>query len=131
MPTAADDTLLPFSLPSICQKKVTAAFDGGRISSDGGVLLLAGADRRLGLIDTMAALIPDHRDPGLITHTMADILRARVSPLPAVIPMPMIWTICARIRPSSWPAAGCQRAVKTWPRNRRCRAGRMLLTGAR
>jgi hypothetical protein len=78
MPTAADDTLLPFSLPSICQKKVTAAFDGGRISSDGGVLLLAGADRRLGLIDTMAALIPDHRDPGLITHTMADILRARV-----------------------------------------------------
>ena len=37
MPTAADDTLLPFSLPSICQKKVTAAFDGGRISSDGGV----------------------------------------------------------------------------------------------
>jgi hypothetical protein len=40
MPTAADDTLLPFSLPSICQKKVTAAFDGGRISSDGGVLLL-------------------------------------------------------------------------------------------
>src|SRR6202046_5157792 len=78
MPTTDDDTLLPFSLPSICQKKVTAAFDGGRISSDGGVLLLAGADRRLGLIETMAALIPDHRDPGLITHTMADILRAGV-----------------------------------------------------
>ena len=47
MPAAADDTLLPFHLPSICQKKVTAAFDGGRISSDGGVLLLAGAARRL------------------------------------------------------------------------------------
>jgi hypothetical protein len=78
MPTAADDTLLPFSLPSICQKKVTAAFDGGRISSDGGVLLLAGADKRLGLIDTLAAIIPDHRDPTLITHTMADILRARI-----------------------------------------------------
>ena len=44
MPATDDDTLLPFSLPSICQKKVTAAFDGGRISSDGGVLLLAGAD---------------------------------------------------------------------------------------
>ena len=37
MPATDDDTLLPFSLPSICQKKVTAAFDGGRISSDGGV----------------------------------------------------------------------------------------------
>jgi len=78
MPTADDDTLLPFSLPSICQKKVTAAFDGGRISSDGGVLLLAGADRRLGLIDTLAAIIPDHRVPAQITHTMSDILRARV-----------------------------------------------------
>ena len=77
-PTDADDSLLPFSLPSICRKKVTAAFDGGQISSDGGVLLLAGADKRLGLIDTLAALIPDHRDPALITHTMADILRARV-----------------------------------------------------
>ena len=78
MPANDDDTLLPFSLPSICQKKVTAAFDGGLISSDGGVLLLAGADKRLGLIDTLAAIIPDHRDPDLITHTMADILRARV-----------------------------------------------------
>ena len=73
-----DDTLLPFSLPSICKKKVTAAFDGGLISSDGGVLLLAGADRGLGLIDALAAIIPDHRDPALITHSMADILRARV-----------------------------------------------------
>jgi hypothetical protein len=43
MPTATDDTLFPFSLPSICKKKVSAAFDGGQISSDGGVLLLAGA----------------------------------------------------------------------------------------
>jgi hypothetical protein len=78
MPATDDDRLLPFSLPSICQKKVTAAFDGGRISSDGGVLLLAGADRRLCLIDTLAAIIPDHRDPAQVTHTMADILRARV-----------------------------------------------------
>ncbi|MEA2769972.1 MAG: hypothetical protein QOD93_2934, partial [Acetobacteraceae bacterium] len=78
MPTDDDDTLLPFSLPSICQKKITAAFNGGQISSDGGVLLLAGADRRLGLIDTLAAIIPDHRHQGLITHTMSDILRARV-----------------------------------------------------
>jgi hypothetical protein len=78
MPTVADDTLLPFSLPSICQKRVTAAFDGGHISSDGGVVLLAGADKRLGLIDTLAAIIPDHRNPAQITHAMADILRARV-----------------------------------------------------
>jgi len=78
MPTDAEDRLLPFDLPSIGKKKVTAAFDGGQVSSDGGALLLAGADKRLGLIDRLAGVIPDHRDPALITHTMADILRARV-----------------------------------------------------
>jgi hypothetical protein len=78
MPATDNDTLLPFSLPTLCRKKITAAFDGGLISSDGGVLLLAAADKKLGLIDTLAAIMPDHRDPDLITHTMADILRARV-----------------------------------------------------
>jgi hypothetical protein len=73
-----EDTLLPFNLPSLCKKRGTAAFDGGLISSDGGVLLLGGADQRLGLIDTLAALMPDHRDPAQITHLMADILRARI-----------------------------------------------------
>jgi Transposase DDE domain group 1 len=78
MPAADDDTLLPFSLPNICKKKVTAAFDGGQVSSDGGVFILAAADKRLGLIDTLAGLIPDARDPAQITHSMADILRERV-----------------------------------------------------
>src|SRR5450432_1684509 len=78
MPAANDDTLLPFSLPNICKKRVTAAFDGGQISSDGGVILLAAADKRLGLIDALAQLIPDHRNTALITHPMADILRERV-----------------------------------------------------
>jgi hypothetical protein len=44
MPATDDDTPLPFSLPTLCKKKITAACDGGQISSDGGVLLLAGAD---------------------------------------------------------------------------------------
>ena len=78
MPATDDDTLLPFSLPPLCRKKVSAAFDGGTISSDGGVFLLAGADKRLGLIDRLASHIPDSRDPGLISHSIADILRERV-----------------------------------------------------
>ena len=48
------DTLLPFSLPNIRKNKVTAAFDGGQVSSDGRVFLLAGADKHLGLIGTLA-----------------------------------------------------------------------------
>jgi Transposase DDE domain group 1 len=78
MPAIDDDTLLPFSLPNICKKKVTAAFDGGQVSSDGGVFILAAADKRLGLIDTLAGLIPDARDPAQIIHSMADILRERI-----------------------------------------------------
>ena len=78
MPATDDDTLLPFSLPNIRKKIVTVAFDGGTISSDGGVLLLAGAGKGLGLIDTLARLIPDDRNTALITHPMADILRERV-----------------------------------------------------
>src|SRR5258707_15489138 len=78
IPAANNDSLLPFTLPNVCRKKVTAAFDGGTISSDGGVFLLAGADQRLGLIDALAALFPDHRDPAQIRHSIADILRERI-----------------------------------------------------
>jgi hypothetical protein len=48
-PAMVEDSLLPFHFPAVGRKKVTAAFDGGRITSDGGVMLLAAAERRLGL----------------------------------------------------------------------------------
>jgi hypothetical protein len=73
-----NDSLLPFALPAVSRKKVTAAFDGGRISSDGGVLLLAQAARRLGIADKLAAAIDDPRDPVRVTHRLADILLARI-----------------------------------------------------
>ena len=73
-----DDNQLSFKLPSVSRKKVTAAFDGGRLSSDSGVMLLALADRRRAVADTLAALIADHRDPSHITHTVSDVLRARM-----------------------------------------------------
>ena len=77
-PAMTDDNQLSFNLPSVSRKKVRAAFDGGRLSSDSGVMLLALADRRRAVADTLAALIADHRDPSHITHTVADILRARM-----------------------------------------------------
>jgi len=73
-----DDSLLPFCFPAIGRKKVTAAFDGGRLSSDGGVMLLAQAERRLGLAERLAAVIPDGRDQSRVTHLLPDILRARI-----------------------------------------------------
>ncbi|MSP82533.1 MAG: IS1380 family transposase, partial [Alphaproteobacteria bacterium] len=39
------------------------AFDGGRLSSDGGVLLLREIERRLGLAERLASCLRDWRDP--------------------------------------------------------------------
>jgi len=74
----SDDTVPPFGFPAVCRKQVVAAFDGGRISSDGGVMLLGAAERRIGIAATLAGLIADPRNPALVTHSVADILRARM-----------------------------------------------------
>ncbi|HKM81306.1 MAG TPA: IS1380 family transposase [Candidatus Acidoferrum sp.] len=68
----------PFGLPAVGGKPVVAAFDGGRITSDGGVLLLAPVERQLGIADTLAQLIADPRNPAYVTHSISDILRARI-----------------------------------------------------
>ena len=73
------DTTVPrFEFPAVGRKKITAAFDGGRLTSDGGVMLLAMAEKRLGIADRLARLIPDRRDPTRITHRLADMIRARI-----------------------------------------------------
>lgn len=72
------DSAPRFSFPAICRKKVTAAFDGGKLTSDGGVLLLAQAERRLGVAERLAACIADPRDPSRVVHDLGDILRARM-----------------------------------------------------
>ena len=62
----AEVSFLPFDLPAISRKKVSANFDGGAISSDGGLLLLREADRRLGLTRMLASCVQDRRDPSRI-----------------------------------------------------------------
>ena len=44
----SDDSFLPFDFPAVEGKKVIAAFDGGRITSDGGVMLLGVVEWQLG-----------------------------------------------------------------------------------
>jgi hypothetical protein len=62
----------------VARKKVTAAFDGRQITTDGGVMLLAPAERRRGIADWLTAVIPDDRDASRVTHLLPDILRARI-----------------------------------------------------
>lgn len=73
-----DVTSSSFRFPAVQRKKVTAAFDGGRITSDGGVLLLAQAEREMDICRQLATCIADRRDPSRVVHKLDDILRARV-----------------------------------------------------
>ncbi len=48
---------------SLGRREVIGRFDGGRITSDGGGLLLREVDQRIGLLDRLAACFTDHRNP--------------------------------------------------------------------
>ena len=73
-----DDSLLPFDLPSVRRKKVSAAFEGGLISSDGGLVLLREAERRSGLAETLAGCIWDRRNQAQVVHSLPAMLRFRM-----------------------------------------------------
>ncbi len=60
------------------RREVVASFDGGRISSDGGAVLLRETDRRLGLVDRFAECFEDHRATEWVEHPVEDLLRQRV-----------------------------------------------------
>jgi hypothetical protein len=55
-----------------------AAFDGGRITSDGGVLLLGEVERRRRIVGRFAACFEDAREPGQVEHSVEELLRQRV-----------------------------------------------------
>ena len=74
-----NDPILP--LPGLSPaggKPVVVKFDGGLLSSDGGVLALREVERRLRVADRLAACVVDPRAPEQITHSLADIIRFRL-----------------------------------------------------
>lgn len=60
------------------RRVIEANFDGGDISSDGGLLLLRQVDERIGLTRAVAAVLEDARDPERITHPLRDLVVQRV-----------------------------------------------------
>ena len=57
---------------------VFAAFDGGEITSDAGVLLLRERARQIELFERIAACFADHRDPDRVIHHLPTLLAQRV-----------------------------------------------------
>jgi len=70
-------TLFLPGLSPVGGKEITATFDGGQLSSDGGVLILREIEKRLGIASMLSACVPDARDPNRIIHSHADMIRAR------------------------------------------------------
>jgi Transposase DDE domain group 1 len=68
-PTLRFETLTPLALE--------AAFDGGRITSDGGLLWLSKMDKELGLCEAISEHVPEWRNRRG-RHTLASLVRQRV-----------------------------------------------------
>lgn len=71
-------TPLPFDLPAVARKKLTVDFDGGNQSSDAGLLLLRGAEKKIGVCARLADAMRDRRDPTRVRHDMFELVSARV-----------------------------------------------------
>src|SRR5437588_6264407 len=73
-----DPTLSLPGLSSAGGKRVKVRFDGGLLSSDGGVLALREIEKRLGVADRLATCLVDPRNGAQVTHSFADIVRFRL-----------------------------------------------------
>lgn len=73
-----DTPVAPLSLSPVATKAVLMDFDGGRLSSDAGLLLLKEVDQRLGLTRRLSEVLCDPRDRRYTQHTMEEIVQQRV-----------------------------------------------------
>ena len=64
-------------MPSVKGKPVHVAFDGGRMTSDAGILRLAAVEQRLGIAERLANCIEDPRAPERVRHGLAEMIRYR------------------------------------------------------
>jgi hypothetical protein len=73
-----DCTRNPLLFSNRGSKTVQADFQGGRLTSDGGALILGEFGDRTGLFDALNAVIPDPRDPRFIIHDQRTLLAQRI-----------------------------------------------------
>lgn len=76
MKTECTPTQLVFH--ALGRREVVGRFDGGRITSDGGGLLLREVDQRLGLLERVSGCFTDHRNPNSVEHSVHDLVAQRI-----------------------------------------------------
>ena len=73
-----DTTLSLPGLSPVRSKPLDVRFDGGVLSSDGGLLLFREVEERLRLADRLAGCLIDPRNQAQVDHTLAEIIRFRM-----------------------------------------------------
>lgn len=73
-----DRTAQRIEFGRVGRRVIEANFDGGDLSSDGGLMLLRRVDERIGLTRAVAAVLSDPRDPARITHRLRDLIAQRL-----------------------------------------------------
>jgi hypothetical protein len=77
-PAMGEPTGLLPGLSPVQGKPVHVTFDGGRLTSDAGILVLAEIERRLGLAERLARCLTDPRAPERVRHGLAEMIRFRM-----------------------------------------------------
>jgi hypothetical protein len=70
-------TRQPLLFSSLGRQQIVADFNGGRLTSDAGSLLLRQVDHRIGLTAALAEAWVDPRDPAKITHDLRTLFAQR------------------------------------------------------
>lgn len=71
-------TPMLFDFQSLGNREVVARFDGGKVTSDAGGLLLREVEAKFGFIAQFTRCFTDHRDPELVEHTLEELLKQRI-----------------------------------------------------
>jgi len=76
MPTECNPALLEFA--PVENRAVVVSFDGGRITTDAGALLLGATDRVIGLTRRFAACFKDSRNGDFVEHSVQTLVTQRI-----------------------------------------------------
>lgn len=76
MPTECNPKLFEFA--RVESRAVVASFDGGRITSDAGAMLLGATDRVIGLTRRLASCFTDARNPAFVEHAVETLVMQRI-----------------------------------------------------
>ena len=75
-----NEVFQPCLFPSLKGRKIKVDFEGGNVSSDGGILLVSQVDRKIKLLSRIASIMAgyDPRNQNKVTHDIKSMLVQRI-----------------------------------------------------